>query len=293
MGQKWVLTCNSARFPFLCAAGSQSMAKFPDPYPFSSRARRDKHNMQMQVRLQCSKEREERASLTLANSNNSTSNNGQQQQRQKGNALIVKANEPDTDSNIDRDTDSTTHRRGQTERHGDMADWVDLGRADWNIDNGQAVAVTNFRFWLQIKHVPKPSSRAGMGWNWCVLMPEAFAKHAKTSLFAQGFASGLTDPFGQSLSLGINHHHLSCSINANEREGEEDRDTASSPYIWFGRQFREANEIKDACFQLQSRYVFPSFDSLPFSKMTLFQVKNHKFLSPPSTQTFTLIIRGK
>lgn len=55
MGQKWVLTCNSARFPFLCAAGSQSMAKFPDPYPFSSRARRDKHNMQMQVRLQCSK----------------------------------------------------------------------------------------------------------------------------------------------------------------------------------------------------------------------------------------------
>lgn len=55
------------------------------------------------------------------------------------------------------------------------------------------------------------------------------------------------------------------------RGGEQDRDTASSPYIWFGRQFREANEIKDACFQLQSRYVFPSFDSLPFSKMTLFQ----------------------
>lgn len=35
------------------------------------------------------------------------------------------------------------------------------GRADWNIDNGQAVAETNFRFWLQIKHVPQPSSRGG------------------------------------------------------------------------------------------------------------------------------------
>lgn len=223
--------------------------------------------MQMQVRLQCSQGARGTCSIYTGNSNG------------KYNQNIEKKGATHSSSKQTSLTQTATQTGTQT-----ATQWGGAGRLtgmsiDWNIDNGQAVAETNFRFWLQIKHVPQKGRErereawAGLGLELMRIDAGGVCETCKNIFICSRLrirSNWSIWPEPQHQPQSRSRHKSSSSSSSqlqhklrrqSERERERQSEGDSSHFIPVSRK---AMRLRFLCFQLQSTYIHSH--GLPFSQ---------------------------